>query len=164
LALTPVDVAVAIGRIPAGVAIITTVQDGRPHGATGMMWAESPDPPLALTTLQRTGTTRRLIAEQAIFGISLLTVRSSHLTWQFAGRSGPGGRFAGVSVSHGPVHGIPLLDDALATFECELEAVHPFGRHDIVVGRIVSARADDSPDAGPAIHFGGRLWQLSPTS
>jgi len=164
LALIPVDVAVAIGRIPAGVAVITTVQDGRPHGATGMMWAESPDPPLALTTLRRTGTTRRLITEQAVFGISLLTARNSHLTWQFAGRAGPGGRFAGVSVSHGPVHGIPLLDDALATFECELEAVHPFGRHDIVVGRIVSARADDSPDAGPAMHFGGRLWQLSPTS
>jgi 4-hydroxy-3-polyprenylbenzoate decarboxylase len=31
---------------------------GRPHGATGMMWAESPDPPLALTTLKPTGTTR----------------------------------------------------------------------------------------------------------
>jgi flavin reductase (DIM6/NTAB) family NADH-FMN oxidoreductase RutF len=164
LALTPVDVAVAIGRIPAGVAIITTVQDGRPHGATGMMWAESPDPPLALTTLQRTGTTRRLIEAEAAFGISLLTARDKHLTWQFARRADAADRFAGVSVSHGPVHGIPLLDDALATFECELEAVYPFGRHDIVVGRIVSARADDSPDAGPAIHFVGRLWQLSATS
>jgi flavin reductase len=69
-----------------------------------------------------------------------------------------------VSVSPGPVHGVPLLDEALATFECELEAVYPFGRHDIVVGRIVSARADDSPDARPAIHSGGRLWQLSETS
>jgi 3-hydroxy-9,10-secoandrosta-1,3,5(10)-triene-9,17-dione monooxygenase reductase component len=162
LALTPVDVAVAIGRIPAGVAIITTVQDGRPHGATGMMWAESPDPPLALTTLKLAGATRRLITAQATFGISLLTARSAHLTWQFA-RTGAGDRFAGVSVSHGPVHGIPLLDDALATFECELEAVYPFGRHEIVVGRIVSARADGNPDAGPAIHLGGRLWQLSGT-
>jgi flavin reductase (DIM6/NTAB) family NADH-FMN oxidoreductase RutF len=161
LALTPVDAAVAIGRIPAGVAIITTVQDGRPHGATGMMWAESPDPPLALTTLRLTGTTRQLIEAQATFGISLLTSRSAHLTWQFARRAGPADRFAGVSLSYGPVHGIPLLDDALATFECELEAVYPFGRHEIVVGKIVSARADDSPDAGPAIHFGGRLWQLS---
>lgn len=163
MALTPVDVAVAIGRIPSGVAIITTVQDGRPHGATGMMWAESPDPPLALTTLKLTGTTRRLIAAQATFGISLLTARSAHLTWQFARRAGPADRFAGVSVSPGPVHGIPLLDDALATFECELEAVYPFGRHEIVVGKIVSARADDNPDAGPAVHLGGRLWQLSGT-
>lgn len=172
MALTPVDVGVAIGRIPAGVAIITTVQDGQPHGATGMMWAESPDPPLALTTLRLTGTTRRLIGAQAVFGISLLTAGSKHLTWQFANRGAAADRFAGVSVSHGPVHGVPLLDDALAAFECELEAVYPFGRHDIVVGRIVSAQADDSPDAdpaagpdaGPAVHFGGRLWQLSETS
>lgn len=161
MALTHVDVAVAIGRIPAGVAIITTVQDGRPHGATGMMWAESPDPPLALTTLRLTGTTRRLITAQATFGISLLTAQNADLTWQFARRAGSADRFAGVSVSRGPVHGIPLLDDALATFECELEAVYPFGSHEIVVGRIVSARADDNPQARPAIHLGGRLWQLS---
>jgi flavin reductase (DIM6/NTAB) family NADH-FMN oxidoreductase RutF len=45
-----------------------------------------------------------------------------------------------------------------AVFECDLEASYPFGRYDIVVGRVVSARARDNQ---PLVHCDGRLWRLS---
>ena len=154
----------AFARVPAGVAIVTTLQGEHPHGCTGMVWAEAPEPPLLLTTLSRSGTTSQLISARGAFGISLLSSAQAPLTWQFARQEHePGERFADCPLITGPRHGIPLLAAALASFECELEAVHPFGAHDIVVGRVTWAKVDSDRGTRPVIHYGGRLWQLSTT-
>lgn len=59
---------------------------------------------------------------------------------------------------------VPLLTDALAVFECGVEATYPFGLHDIV-GRVVWAHAgDDGHDVMPVIRYGSALWQLSQLS
>lgn len=159
---TAADIPATLKRIPIGVAIITTEKDGVQHGSTGMAWAEDPEPPMLLTTVRRTGTTRRLIVDQQRFGISLLAAAQSALTWQFADRTQPAAkRFAGTLVVAGPVLGIPLLRDALASFECTLHAVYPFGQYDIVVGNVVWANADLSASNRPVIHYGDQLWQLT---
>ena len=44
-------------------------------------------------------------------------------------------------------------------FECDLEASYPFGPYDIVVGRVVSARASDNQ---PLVHSDGRLSRVGP--
>jgi flavin reductase (DIM6/NTAB) family NADH-FMN oxidoreductase RutF len=148
-----------LAKLPIGVAVITVATAGPPHGSTGMAWAEAVDPPLLLTTLRRAGTTRRLVAEQRAFGISLLSDSQSQLAWQFASKSGPAGeRFAGAARLTGTARGIPLIDGSHLAFECDLEASYPFGQYDIVVGRVVSALARDNQ---PLVHSDGRLWRLS---
>jgi flavin reductase (DIM6/NTAB) family NADH-FMN oxidoreductase RutF len=160
-AITDKDIAGAFQCIPIGVAVITTEQDQLPHGSTGMVWAETADPPLLLTTLRRTGTCRRLVADQQRFGANILSASQSELTWQFADQCRPSAeRFAGVSINVGPVLGVPLLNAALASFECTLRAVYPFGQYDIVVGNVVWASAGSSARKRPVIHYGGQLWQL----
>jgi flavin reductase (DIM6/NTAB) family NADH-FMN oxidoreductase RutF len=126
-----------------------------------MIWAEAPDPPLLLTTLRKEGTARQRIATDASFGISVLDVSQAQLTWQFANRNRSAAeRFEGVRVTIGPIRKVPLLMDALAAFECDVEATYPFGQHDIVVGRVVWAATGDEPDLRPVIHYAKRLWQL----
>jgi flavin reductase (DIM6/NTAB) family NADH-FMN oxidoreductase RutF len=56
---------------------------------------------------------------------------------------------------------LPLLEDALVWLECELEAVHPFGAQQILVGRVAEATVHE--DRAPLLfvdrHFaqpGGR--------
>jgi 3-hydroxy-9,10-secoandrosta-1,3,5(10)-triene-9,17-dione monooxygenase reductase component len=147
-----------VSRLAIGAAVLTTLDGTTPHGSTGMAWAEGDDP-LLLTTLRRDGTTRRLVAETGIFAVSALGAEHAELAWQFARRRD---RFGGVRVRTGPVHGLPLLADALAGFECTVEAVHPFGEHEIVVGRIVSCFAAGSGEAGPAVHYRRRLWTVEP--
>ena len=117
-----------------------------------------------LTMLSRSGTTSKRISARRVFGFSLLSSVQARLPWQFACQEhSPVERFAGCLLITGPAHGIPLLADALASFECEHEAVHPFGEHDIVVGRVNWAKVEMDQDARPVIHYGGRLWQLSTT-
>lgn len=152
------DLAAAVSRLAVGAAVVTTLDGATPHGSTGMAWAEG-DQPLLLTTLRTRGTTRQLVAAAGVFGVSALAAEQAELAWQFA-RRGAEARFASVPLREGPAHGLPLLADGLASFECTVEAVHPFGMHDIVVGRIVSCLVDAQDDTGPAVHYRRRLWSV----
>ena len=147
------------GRLAVAVAVITTLDDGRPHGATGMAWAEHPAPPLLLTTLRAGGRTRELVGASRRFGVNVLAEEQQALAAKFAARSAePGARFAGVPFSPGPALGVPVLGGCVASFECEVRDIHPFGGHDIVVGEV--AWAADAGAERPVIHYSGRLWGL----
>jgi flavin reductase (DIM6/NTAB) family NADH-FMN oxidoreductase RutF len=116
-------------------------------------------PPLLLTTLRTGGRTRELVEAVRRFGVNVLSEEQRAYAGRFAARSKePGARFAGVPFSPGPACGVPLLDGCVASFECEVEGIYPFGGHDIVVGRVASARWAD--EGWPVVHCGGRLWEL----
>lgn len=149
------------GRLAVSVAIITTLDDGRPHGCTGMAWAEHATPPLVLTTLQATGRTRELVGAARQLAVNVLSEEQKAHVGRFAARSPePDGRFAGVPFSPGPTYGLPVLDDCVASFECEVEGIYPFGGHDIVVGRVAWACARQG---WPVVHYDGHLWGLRET-
>jgi flavin reductase (DIM6/NTAB) family NADH-FMN oxidoreductase RutF len=147
------------GRLAVAVAIITTLDDGQPHGCTGTAWAEHATPPLLLTTLQSGGRTRELVGATRRFGVNVLSAGQRGHVARFAARSPePGARFSGVPFSPGPAYGVPLLDGCVASFECEVTDIHPFGGHDIVVGRVAWAAVHD--EGQPVIHYDGHLWGL----
>jgi 3-hydroxy-9,10-secoandrosta-1,3,5(10)-triene-9,17-dione monooxygenase reductase component len=147
------------GRLAVAVAVITAFDDDRPHGCTGMAWAEHVEPPLLLTTLRRGGHTRKLVEMTQRFGVSVLSEEQTGYVRRFAARSPePGARFDGVSFSPGRRLGLPLLDGCVASFECEVDGIYPFGGHDIVVGRVAGASAPR--DGRPVIHYSGHLWAL----
>ena len=60
----------------------------------------------------------------------------------------------------GPLTGVALLDDALATLECRTDAVHPAGDHSIVVGAVVAVEAPIDPGP-PLVHHQGRYRRLA---
>lgn len=147
------------GRLAVAVAIITTLDYGRPHGCTGMAWAEHATPPLLLTTLRSDGRTRELIGAARQFGVNVLSEEQKAHVGKFAARSPePGARFSGVRFSPGPTYGVPVLDGCLASFECAVEDIYPFGGHDIVVGRVAWASA--AGEEWPVVHYDGHLWGL----
>ena len=147
------------GRLAVAVAVITTFDDGLPHGCTGMAWAEHAAPPLLLTTLQAGGRTRELVGAVGWFGVNVLSEQQKAHVGKFAARSPePGARFCGVPSSPGPAYGLPVLDGCVASFECDVEDIYPFGGHDIVVGRVAWASA--AGEGRPVVHYDGHLWGL----
>lgn len=149
------EIAAGFGRLAVSVAIITTLDDGRPHGCTGMAWAEHPAPPLLLTTLRRAGRTREVVEAAGRFGVNVLSRQQAEYVRRFAAS---GDRFAGVPHRPGPVLGVPVLDGCVVSFECGVEDIHPFGGHDIVVGRVAWASPRDT--GWPVVHYDGHLWEL----
>jgi 3-hydroxy-9,10-secoandrosta-1,3,5(10)-triene-9,17-dione monooxygenase reductase component len=148
-------------RLAVAVAVITTLDDGRPHGCTGMAWAEHVTPPMLLTTLRAGGRTRELVGAVRRFGVNVLSEEQTEYVGRFAARSAePATRFAGVPFSPGPAYGVPVLDGCVASLECEVEGIYPFGGHDIVVGRVAWASAGQG---WPVVHYDGHLWRLRET-
>lgn len=133
-------------RWPSGVTIVTLQHDGMPHGLTASAFTSvSVGPPLVLVVIDKGGRSRDWILESGAYCVHLLAEDQSLLSDRFAGRlAGHEDRFAGLEARPG-VTGVPVLGDAMAYLECEVEAAHEAGDHTIFVGRVVACgvRADD---------------------
>ncbi len=134
-----------LSRFATGVTIIATRDsDGRFVGLTANSFNSlSLDPPLILWSLATTASTLEVFKGQRFFSVSVLSVEQVDIAQRFA--RGGGDRFDGVAVHEG-LDGIPLIDDALAWFECERRTQLLQGDHWLFVGEVKRcAAADGSP-------------------
>lgn len=117
------------------------------------------DPPLILVCLDQDGSLSPLIVESEGFAASVLDRRHEFLADRFAGR-GPvvDARFGGVRHFLAP-SGLPILDGALAWFDCRLETVHDGGDHVILLGAVAAAAIGPESD-DPLLYFEGTYRSL----
>lgn len=117
------------------VAIVTTLRGHAPVGMTVTSWCSlSIDPPSLLVCLNVSSQTAAAILESGFFCVNLLSESQQHLANTFAGRS-LGERF-GTAAWRECETGAPVLDGALASFECTLtDALRPTSHH-IYVGEV----------------------------
>jgi flavin reductase (DIM6/NTAB) family NADH-FMN oxidoreductase RutF len=137
----------AFGRFATGVAFVTTEVSGAPLGLIVSSFAAvSLDPPLVSFCPARTSLTWRRMLEAGGFAVHVLGDRH--------------GDFARRAAAPGADRFAEPLGDALAVFECELEAEHPAGDHSIVIGRV---RDLQLPPAGrPLVYFAGGFGAFHP--
>ena len=124
-----------LGHFCTGLTIVTAVDLGEPVGLTCQSFASvSLDPPLVLFVAARSSYSWPRIRSAGSFCANVLSDHQEHLGRSFAMKGAD--KFAGVGWRSGAT-GSPILDGCLAFVECELDAVHEAGDHDIVVGRVV---------------------------
>jgi 3-hydroxy-9,10-secoandrosta-1,3,5(10)-triene-9,17-dione monooxygenase reductase component len=148
----------ALGRFATGVAFLTAAPDGEAAGLiVNSLASVSLEPPLISVCPSRSSLTWSRMRRTGRFGVNVLGPQHE----RFVARATPAGadRFAGLDWSVGR-RGVPLLSDALASFECEIVAEHPAGDHWIVVGRIDNWRT--TPIKDPLVFFGGALRTIAP--
>ena len=75
------------------------------------------------------------------FSVNVLDQRQMDLAAHF-GQSTPADKLAGLAWQPG-AGGAPLLDEALAQFECECAGEMPAGDHVVVIGRVINGRLLD---------------------
>jgi flavin reductase (DIM6/NTAB) family NADH-FMN oxidoreductase RutF len=129
------DLRNALGTFATGVAIITTRDaNGTLFGLTGNSFSSvSLDPPLVLWSLARTAPSMTAFRAATHFGVSVLGSEHRDLAVKFA-RSGRD-KFAGVPYRLGE-YGVPLLDGAVAHFECRIVDRYYGGDHEIYLGHV----------------------------
>jgi flavin reductase (DIM6/NTAB) family NADH-FMN oxidoreductase RutF len=140
----------ALGRFATGVTVITCDTGTGPLGITANSFASlSLDPPLILWSPAKHSSRYPFFAAAPHFAVHVMGDDQFELAQGFA-RSGDA--FGSVEWQTG-AHGVPLISDCLARFECTLEAAHDGGDHTIIIGRVtrVSAR-----DGDPLVFQGGR--------
>lgn len=134
----------AMARAVTGVSVVTTDgAAGRLALTVSAVASVSADPPLLLACVNRRNPLRDAAVANARFAVSLLAAAQSPIADICAGR-GPGKPFDldAIAWVSGET-GLPLVADASAAFECELDAAHEAGTHTILVGRVIFAAAAD---------------------
>ena len=142
-----------------GVAIVTARDGETIHGMTVTDFAGvSADPPLALVCADKSSNTLGVIRGGGCFAINLLSVGQVELSNRFASKKQEWVRFEGLDCDAATT-GAPLIPDAVASFDCVVEAEHDAGDHVIFVGRIdhIVTR-----DLEPLVYCSGQYGALAP--
>jgi flavin reductase (DIM6/NTAB) family NADH-FMN oxidoreductase RutF len=122
----------ALGRFATGVTVITSLDEGRPHGMTANAFASvSLAPPLILVSLDNRCNMHRILPVAGVFGVSVLAEHQETLSNHFAGRPQEGLHVGFVTRA-----GIPLIDEAVAYFVARVVAAHPAGDHTLHIGQV----------------------------
>ena len=148
----PVQFRHVLGHYPTGVCAVTaTGSDGRPAGMiVGSFTSVSLEPPLVLWSLDRASDRFPLFMAASHFCVNVLDGRAQHLSHRLS-RKGERS-LAEEPCTHGTTE-LPILKDALAHFECRVEARHEGGDHVIFVGRVISF--DHKTDGDPLLFYRG---------
>jgi 3-hydroxy-9,10-secoandrosta-1,3,5(10)-triene-9,17-dione monooxygenase reductase component len=147
-----------LGEFATGVVVVTASAGGRPVGMTCQTFSSvSLDPPLVCFLPAHTSRSWPLMREAGHFCVNVLAHDQTAVADIFASKGAD--KFAGVAWRPAE-SGAPILDGALAYVDCTLEAVHPAGDHDIVVGRV---RALSSlREADPLLYHRGGFTTTRP--
>jgi len=130
------------GTFATGVTVVT-VGGPVPHGMTANSFtAVSLEPPLLLVCVDHDAVMHRALSDAGRFGVSVLAAGHGAVARYFADRRRPlgGEQFVSVDWHAGRRTGAPLIDGALAHFECELWRSYDGGDHTIFLGRLVGMR------------------------
>lgn len=125
----------ALGQFATGVTVVTTLgTDGRKVGMTANSFTSvSMEPPLVLWCPSKRAPSLADFEDATHFAINILASDQHVLSRQFATPATD--KFAGAETTEG-IAGIPLLDGAVATFQCRTVSRHDAGDHVIYVGEV----------------------------
>ena len=147
----------ALGNFVTGVTVITTRNAGEFHGLTANSFSSvSLDPPLVLFSLSRTADCFDAFMCSDFFAINVLRSDQEVISNRFSTKDID--KWSGVRWRPG-WGDCPLLDGAIATFECRVAARHEGGDHVIYVGEVI--RFDQYPEGAPLAFFRGRYTGIS---
>jgi flavin reductase (DIM6/NTAB) family NADH-FMN oxidoreductase RutF len=160
MALPMDDFRAGMRRLAAGVCLITTAadSDSAATGDWGGMTATavcsvSADPPTLLCCINRTAATYAAIRANGRFGVNVLSVLDQHLADHFASRRTPVEKFAEGLWTCAP-DGAPLLESAMAAFDCRVAQAAELGTRGVVFGEIHTVRVRKS-DTKPLLYAHG---------
>lgn len=119
----------------------------------------SSEPPLVLVSVNREATIERLISESGAFAVNFLSDEQHRIARLFTGSDfAPEERFA-EGRWQALATGSPVLDGALASFDCLVERQLAHGSHTIFFGRVVASL---SLDQECLIYRDGSFRRLAP--
>ncbi|GGF48296.1 oxidoreductase [Azorhizobium oxalatiphilum] len=143
----------AMRHLAGAVSVFTT---GTAPARTGLtassLTSFAVDPPTLLICINKASSVRDGLLAGAPFVVNVLADGQREVAERFAGMKGLHGEERFADGRWGQlVTGAPVLEDALASFDCELEEVIERHSHMIVLGRVVATRL--SEQARPLLYW-----------
>lgn len=148
----------ALGCFATGVCIITCrSEDGTLTGMTANSFnSVSLDPPLILFSVRRSAGSAAAFTTADAFAVNVLSQSQKTLSQRFARWSAD--QWSGVRCRSW-LTGSPIIDDALASFDCRVSSVHEGGDHWIILGRVL--KWEFAPERTPLLFFQGKYGAMA---
>lgn len=153
------DFRAALGMFATGVTVITARRpDGSLAGLTANSFnSVSLSPPLVLWSLSRNAYSMPAFERGSHYAVNILAASQRTLAERFSSKTAD--RFADVAFSEG-AGGAPVLEGAVAVFECFNRSRYEEGDHVIFVGEV--ERCSWRAGAAPLIFHSGRYFTELP--
>ena len=145
----------AMRHLAGGVCIVTVAEDDELGGLTATSLVSlSAEPPSLLLSVKQNASSLPLMRSSGRFAVSLLGHDHQALADRFSGRDGSRGaaRFDGADWLGRPGYP-PVLADALASFECEVEEMIDRFSHTIIIGRVTESRVPSTTGNGALVYW-----------
>jgi 3-hydroxy-9,10-secoandrosta-1,3,5(10)-triene-9,17-dione monooxygenase reductase component len=150
-----------LGKFVTGVVVVTASGNTGPVGLTANSFTSvSLDPPLVLFCVHRSSRVRGTFEVAGAFGVNILSEHQEAVSLQFSRPRD--GRAEGIAFRRGTT-GVPLLADALAYLDCDLEQQIDAGDHIIMLGRVRDYKVQRAGHR-PLTFYSGRYSRLTSTS
>jgi flavin reductase (DIM6/NTAB) family NADH-FMN oxidoreductase RutF len=152
MAAQPTPLALALGRIPTGLYIVTARDGERDIGFVGSLVMQVGfEPPVVCVAIGVDRPHLAAVRASKHFALCVLDKGTEKLMGRFFKPHPPGkSAFDGLA-HHRAGRGSPVLDDALAWLECKLVGEHATGDHVVVFGEVLEGGLAREGD--PAIHL-----------
>ena len=148
-----------MGRFATGVTVVTTIDStGHPAGLTANSLASvSLDPLLLSIAVDHRSESLEPLLTRGAFVVNVLSLEQEDLATTFASPLPRAQRWEGVAWTPGP-RGTPLLDGALASFDCAVWRSLDAGDHTLIIGEVLAGSA--SPGE-PLLYFEGAYQRVA---
>ena len=145
-----------LGRFASGVTVVTARdRRGRDIGMTVSAFASlSLDPPLVLMCIDHSASVYNSLCKAPHFIANILSEGQEAIARRFAETSG--NRFDGIGYERGQ-NGAAVLLEVLGYIECKVVDRYEAGDHDIIVGSVEVAEANEGK---PLLYYRGGYAQL----
>ena len=146
----------ALSRFATGVTVVTTLDDeGEPHSMTANAFSSiCLDPPTIMVCIAHGTHTFGYLEKTGRFGVNSLKSEQQELGAYFAKR--PEDRTGDVEYQYSRSEdGVPILDDSMVFFGCEVLGTHVYGDHTIYVGEVNEMRQNEP---GAPLMFYDSRW------
>lgn len=152
------DFRAGMRQLAAGISLITTQSHNGPIGmiATSVC-SVSLEPPTLLVCINHGASGYQAFDDNAAIGINLLGTEHSDMVTQFTDKERRVERFSSGHWSVAP-GGAPMLDDALAGFDCHVVRKLDHGTHTIFIA--IAQRVRSSDARTPLVHYDRGLRAL----
>ena len=136
----------AMALLTTAVNVITTKGPSGCHGFTASAVCSVTDtPPTLLVCMNQSSRSHAYFVENKVLSVNVLGAQHETISNAFASRLSSEERFEQGSWTQ-LTTGAPILEDALVSFDCEIEDIQQVGTHSIFMCRVVAIKHGEQLD------------------
>lgn len=148
----------AMSMLTTAVNVVTTKGPSGMHGFTASAVCSVTDtPPTLLVCMNRMARSHKSFIENKILSVNVLGVQHEYISNTFASKLGSKERFKQGSWAQ-LATGAPVLEDALVSFDCEIEQVQEVGTHSIFICRVVAIKQEKQDEQNESLAYFNRSY------